>query len=142
MSTAKTAAEKSQFLLNLKAARKEGVVFKQKDAPYTAGRPASGGAWMKHKFTTTGSFMVCRINPDKRSVGVEHHGIEIGNVTIPANKEVPKLGDVVEIRYLYAFKGGSLYQPVFLNVRDDLEPSDCILQQLKYRAEESEETDG
>jgi len=145
--TAKTTAEKSQLLLNLKAARKEGVVFKQKDAPYTSGRPASGGTWMKHKFTITGSFIVCRLNADKRSVGLEvkdgRRGIEIGNVTIPANKSVPTLGGVIEVRYLYAYKGGSLYQPVFLNVRDDIAPKECTVKQLKYKAENSEEeTDG
>jgi hypothetical protein len=31
---------------------------------------------------------------------------------IPANKEIPKPDDVVEIKYLYAFRGGSIFQPM------------------------------
>jgi len=141
--TVRTAVAKSQKYVALKAARKEGVVFKHPEAPYTAGRPASGGPWWKYKFTTTGSFIVCRVNTDRRSVGLEvrdgRRGIEIGNVTIPPNAAVPKLGTIVEVRYLYAFKGGSLYQPVFLGVRDDLTPCDCTVRQLKFKADNSDE---
>jgi bifunctional non-homologous end joining protein LigD len=139
----KSAAAKAQKYLDLKQWQKEGVVFKRHDAPYEAGRPASGGSWRKFKFVTTGSFIVCRLNPDKRSVGLEvrdgRRGIEIGNVTIPPNAEVPKLGAIVEVRYLYAFKGGSLFQPVHLGVRDDLTPRACTVSQLKYRADNAEE---
>src|SRR5206468_2865830 len=107
------------------------------------GRPASGGMWLKFKFTTTGSFIVRRLNPDRRSVGLEvrdgRNGVEIGNVTIPSNATVPRLGSIVEVRYLYAFKGGSLYQPVFLGVRDDLTSRDCTVRQLKFKADDSDE---
>jgi len=48
----------------------------------------------------------------------------VGNVTIPSNHEVPQVGDIVEVRYLYYFRGGSLYQPVYLGKRSDLEKSD------------------
>lgn len=141
--TIRTKERKTQKYLDLKTARREGVVFKRHDARYVAGRPASGGLWRKFKFTTTGSFIVCRLNRDKRSVGLEvrdgRHGIEIGNVTIPPNAELPKLGAIVEVRYLYAFRGGSLYQPVYLGVRDDLTPRACTVRQLKYRADTAEE---
>lgn len=141
--TAKTTVAKTQKYIALRQARKEGVVFKRHDAPYKAGRSASGGAWLKYKFTTTGSFIVCRVNPGKRSVGLEvrdgTRGVEIGNVTIPVNAGVPKLGAIVEVRYLYAFKGGSLFQPVYLGLRDDLSPRDCSMRQLKYRAADTEE---
>jgi len=30
--------------------------------------------------------------------------VSVGNVTIPPNKEIPKPGDVVETRYLYAHR--------------------------------------
>jgi bifunctional non-homologous end joining protein LigD len=140
--TAVHQTQKSKLLLKLRGASKEGVVFKRHDAPYTAGRPASGGTWLKYKFTATGSFLVSTIN-DKRSVGLEVcdgiERIQVGNVTVPANKKVPKLGDIIEVRYLYAFRGGSLFQPVFLHVRDDLETNECRLSQLKYKAERSDE---
>jgi bifunctional non-homologous end joining protein LigD len=141
--TVRTTVAKSQKYIALRTGRKEGVVFKHPDAPYTAGRPASGGTWLKFKFTTTGSFIVCRVNADRRSVGLEvrdgPRGIEIGNVTIRTNAAVPKLGTIVEVRYLYAFKGGSLFQPVYLGSRDDLTPRDCTVRQLKFKAEDSDE---
>ncbi|WP_167365759.1 hypothetical protein [Pseudomonas saponiphila] len=39
--------------------------------------------------------------------------VSVGNCTVPANKSTPAIGSLVEIRYLYAHKGGSLFQPVF-----------------------------
>src|SRR5205814_886060 len=129
-------------LSKLRGGNREGVVFKRHDAPYRAGRPASGGPWLKHKFTTSGSFIVSTIN-EKRSVGLEvsdgKERVQVGNVTVPVNKKVPKLGEIIEVRYLYAFKGGGLFQPVFLYVRDDLEAKDCVLGQLKYKVDDTDE---
>jgi ATP-dependent DNA ligase len=113
----------------------EGVVFKHKDAPYTAGRPASGGAQLKYKFVETASVLVTAIN-EQRSVGIgfiDHPGTA-GNVAIPSNHSVPKIGAVVEVRYLYAMpESHALYQPVYLGERDDIEPSECSRGQLKFR---------
>jgi len=64
-------------------------------------------------------------------------------VTIPANQPIPKAGDVLEVRYLYSFPGGSLFQPVCLGQRDDIETSACTLSQLKYKAAgEDDEANG
>ena len=54
------------------------------------------------------------------------------------NFDIPKHGDVVEIRYLYAYEGGSLFQPVYLGVRDDLDKEACKIEQLKYKSIETE----
>ena len=63
--------------------------------------------------------------------------VSCGNVTIPANHQIPPVGAVAEIRYLYAFRDSlSLYQPVYLGLRDDVEPGECLVSQLKYKAEE------
>ena len=43
-------------------------------------------------------------------------------------------GDVAVVRYLYAFDGGSLYQPQWHGVRTDKSPSECTIDQLKYAA--------
>jgi ATP-dependent DNA ligase len=65
-----------------------------------------------------------------------------GNCTIPANHEVPPVGAVCEIKYLYARKAtGALYQPVFLSVRDDVDWRDCSVAQLKYKAGDNDDTD-
>jgi bifunctional non-homologous end joining protein LigD len=116
---------------------KEGVVFKNKNAPYIPGRPNSGGTQLKYKFCETASFIVTKVN-DKRSVMlILFDGDKVrpaGNVTIPPNHDMPNPGDVVECRYLYAFKeSGSIYQPVFLGVRDDIQHTECTTAQLKYK---------
>jgi bifunctional non-homologous end joining protein LigD len=113
----------------------EGVVFKHKDAPYTAGRPASGGPQLKYKFVETASVIVTAINR-QRSIGigfVDRPGTS-GRVSIPANHPIPQVGSVVEIRYLYAIpESHALYQPVYLGERDDIDPSECVCSQLKFR---------
>jgi bifunctional non-homologous end joining protein LigD len=134
------ATDKADNLNALKAHRAEGVVFKRADAPYTVGRPASGGPQVKHKFVDTLSAVVTTVN-DKRSIAVSlHDGSDwapMGNVSIPANHDIPVEGSVVEVRYLYALPGGSLYQPVYLGVRDDIEAQECVTAQLKFKAEEN-----
>ena len=128
--------EKERLFSKLKEDQTEGVVFKKQEAPYQAGRPNSGGTQLKFKFYETASVIVSVIN-DKRSVGMslieEGKEIFVGNVTISPKKEVPKLHEVIEVRYLYAYKGGSLYQPTFLEVRDDIERAECLMGQLKFK---------
>ena len=143
VTTCWTPTEKRTLLKALQAAQKEGIVFKNLDAPYTPGRPASGGAQLKYKFYATASAVVNKLNA-QRSVEVRlfngHSWQVAGNVTIPANHPVPPVGAVVELRYLYAFReSGVLYQPTYLGVREDLRPEDCRTGQLKYKADTGEE---
>jgi bifunctional non-homologous end joining protein LigD len=58
----------------------------------------------------------------------------VGNVTIPPNHTVPANGSIVEVRYLYAFPGGSVFQPVYLGQRDDVTRRECHVSQLKLKA--------
>ena len=121
----------------------EGVVFKKADGQYVAGRPASGGSQVKCKFYVTCTCQVASQN-DQRSVRLRllddaGQAVGVGNVTIPPNKAIPAAGALVEIRYLYAYQGGALYQATYLGERDDLSPGDCVLGQLKYKAEGGEE---
>ena len=51
---------------------------------------------------------------------------------------VPSVGAVVEVRYLYAVPDGSLNQPVYLGVRHDVEPHECVVSQLKFKRDEEE----
>jgi bifunctional non-homologous end joining protein LigD len=138
--TAFSPAQKAILMKELKRDNKEGIVFKRLDAPYTPGRPNSGGAQLKHKFCATLSAVVARIN-DKRSVEVrllnEEGWQPAGNVTIPANAEIPLVGQVVEIRYLYAFRdSGAMFQPIYLGKRSDVAQMECSTKQLKFKAGE------
>lgn len=119
----------------------EGVVFKRLDAPYTVGRPSSGGDALKFKFTTTATFRVRATNATKRSVAMEMTDtegvwIDVGNVTIPPNHAVPPVGEICEARYLYAYRGGALFQPVYCGTRADQDDTDCGVSQLQYKGEE------
>lgn len=130
---------KKELFESLVEQNKEGIVFKKLDAKYNTGRPASGGNYLKHKFYATASCIVEDHN-NKRSVSLclisEEKVISVGNVTIPVNFDIPSKGDVVEIKYLYAYKGGSLYQPIYLGKRSDIDKEECVLTQLKYKSEE------
>jgi bifunctional non-homologous end joining protein LigD len=136
--TAYTTPEKVVLLERMKREQREGIVCKRLDAPYTAGRPNSGGTQLKHKFVATASFVVNRVN-GKRSVSLTLFNggkiVPAGNVTIPPNHTIPKVGAIVKVRYLYAFKeSGIIYQPVYLGQRTDVDSGDCLVKQLKFKS--------
>lgn len=136
--TALNLAEKAELLDKLRRENREGVVFKNLSAAYVAGRPASGGNNLKHKFYATASFIVNKVN-GKRSVSLMlfdgHKVVPAGNVTIPPNLTSPVIGTVVEVRYLYAFReSGCIFQPVYLGKRTDITAEECKVAQLKYKA--------
>lgn len=138
--TAYTKKEKQELYDELVKREAEGIVFKRKDAPYTAGRPASGGNCLKHKFYAEATFIVASLTKGKRSVGLELVGengerVGVGKVTIPPNKEVPKVGDFVEVKYLYAYRGGAIFQSEYKWKRKDCDLTDATMKQLKYKPE-------
>jgi len=128
--TAFTEDERRALLQTIKAERGEGIVFKNASARYAPGRAASGGDALKHKFTASATCCVVSHNRGKRSVLVAVHNdtadasapyslIEIGNVSIPPNRDIPPPGSLFEVEYLYAFLGGALFQPVYKGLRAD-----------------------
>lgn len=125
-----TPASKRLAFKQLEAKGVEGIVFKRLSSLYTVGRPASKGNQLKYKFTETCTVQVSGLVPGKRSVFVSALNgktlIELGKVTVLPNFDVPKIGDLIEVEYLYRHVHGALYQPVFLGVRDDLDGPDQI----------------
>lgn len=143
-----TEADKRALYERLKKECKEGIVFKRLAAPYKPGRPSRGGDMLKYKFTATCSCMVIKGRDGKRSIALalnEVSGprsikvVKVGNCTVLSGQPIPKVGDIVEVRYLYAFKGGSLYQPVLIGIRDDIDEVACDINQLKYKAESDDD---
>jgi bifunctional non-homologous end joining protein LigD len=137
--TAFTTGEKTELWQQLRRENREGIVFKRLDAPYMPGKPNSGGTQLKFKFVATLSAIVAKVNI-QRSVEIGllkgRSLISCGNVTIPANHDIPKIGTVVEVRYLYAYREShALYQPVYLGPREDVDPGECLASQLKFKAE-------
>jgi bifunctional non-homologous end joining protein LigD len=136
--TAFSPKEKRALLSSLKKEGAEGVVAKKVNSAYTSSRPASGGPALKFKFYKTATVKVSAITEKKRSVQVSvldgDNFIDVGAVTIPPNHNVPNAGELVEVRYLYAYRGGSLYQPTYLGVRKDLDENEAVISQLEYKA--------
>jgi len=130
--------QKRQVFELVKNAKGEGVVFKRWQAAHSVGRPNSGGDHLKFKFVESATLFVYSQNTTKRSVQVaafDQDGNEVllGNVTVPPNHEVPEVGAVVEVEYLYAFENGSIYQPVYRGKRVDQSMDDCKVSQIKYK---------
>src|ERR1039458_1076721 len=103
------------------------------------GGGAAEASGSNHRRRPTLKAVVARINA-RRSVEIGlfqgRSLVSCGNVAIPANHQIPRVGAIVEVRYLHAFKeSGVLYQPVYLGPRDDVDPGECLVSQLKFKAE-------
>lgn len=139
VSTSVDPNDKLETYEELLSSKCEGVVFKDMDAPFNPGRPNSGGPQLKFKFVESASFVVKGINT-KRSVTLGLYDgdklVPAGNVTIPPNHHIPEVGEVCDVKYLYCFKeSGSIYQPVYLGRREDIQATECVVGQLKYKSE-------
>lgn len=137
--TAFTREEKLALYTRIMDEGGEGVVFKRKSAAYTEGRPNSGGDQFKLKFVESASCVVMETTIGKRSVKFGLYDganfVEYGKVTIPPNQPIPSTSDIIEVRYLYAYRNGALFQPVYLGLRNDIAESECDVSQLKFKQE-------
>lgn len=142
---AKTTESKKSLYQSMINSEQEGVVFKLASAPYTQGRPNSGGTQLKRKFIEQASILVIEKNQDRRSVLMglyDERGdlVPVGNCTIPPNHKIPSAGEIADVSYLYAFKGGSIFQPTWVGVRDDISSEDCRMDQLKFKSQDANTT--
>lgn len=127
------------FVEKLRDENAEGFVKKRRDGLYD--QAARNNDQVKYKFLDTVSCVVEKQNEGKRSVSLrmfddQGNGVNVGNVTIPSNADIPAAGAFVEIEYLYAYEEGSLFQPVFKCVRTDIDETDCCLSTRKIKREE------
>lgn len=128
--------KKRQVLYNFLMSGAEGVVFKDLRAPWKVGR---SGVDFKVKFQNTATLLVLKKNEQSsirvaarllnEAGGDEGALIVVGDVTIPQNREVPPIGSLVEVQYLYATRAKNrltphLYQPVLVRVREDVSVAD------------------
>lgn len=123
---------------SLLAKKKEGIVFKRLMAPYT---PGKGNDQFKFKFYAEISVIVEEGRAGKASIGmslINSTGQRefVGYCTCCLSP-LPPIGSIAEIKYLYmANVGGSLYQPSFKELRDDVDANECTISQVKYKAPE------
>lgn len=129
VATAWDVAEKRTMYSDAHKHSWEGLMFRHVLGPYTPGRAC---VLLKHKLWATATCRVLTVNKS-RSVQIallDDKGLDtpVGNVTIPVNQPVPNPYDLVEVRYLYCLPGGSLYQPVCLGIRNDVDEADLLSQ--------------
>jgi len=128
--------EKKANFERIKHAKGEGVVFKNIHSHHSAGRPNSGGPHLKYKFTESVTCIVDRVSNTRRSVALallDGRGalVPVGSVTVPVNMAFPRVAELVEVRYLYRYENGSLFQPVLLGTRSDAIWDECTLAQIR-----------
>lgn len=144
--TAKTKAQKQVLFQAMKDGNYEGLVFKRKGSKYVPGRPASGGNAIKFRFLKNASFRVASQSDTKRSVHIEvldanGQWIGKGKVSIPANYAIPAVGAVVDVKYVYAYKGGALAQPRYEGERDDVDAQECLESRLVFKRDDDEDSE-
>lgn len=139
--TAFTAADKRELFETLQQQNAEGIVFKTTHAPYTPGRPASGGTQLKYKFIKSADVVITENVGNAYQMAVYQGdrlravGKVFAGTTNASRAELDeRLGDgetpVVEVQYLYATDDDILYQPVFVRFRPDKSADDCSIEQL------------
>jgi len=117
-------------------AGKEGIVFKRADAPYKPGNGKNLDQ-VKFKFVESATVEVAAVHASKRSVTVQVYDdagnvVTLGSVSIGVDKDIPALGDIVEVQYLYCM--ASLIQSVYIGKRTDQNRASCTVAQLKYKS--------
>jgi bifunctional non-homologous end joining protein LigD len=147
--TAMTTKAKRDFVKKMHGTNAEGFVCKNRNAAYAGGR---AGQHFKCKFVATASFIVGP-KPDKKADD-GHRSIAVylldgnqprfmGTVGVPDRYPLPRVEQIVEVRYLYCHPGpeGKLIQAKYFGkVRDDVAVADCCVSQLKVKAGDSEST--
>lgn len=137
----KSYVEFCEYIEDAKERNEEGVVIRVGSTKYLPGKPNTGGGLYKLKFKESATCRVEFIHPTKSSVGLElfdeakQQWVSVGNTTIYPNSTFPSADDIIEVEYLYAYPGGSLYQPVFKGPRPDIDEDAAVLSQLKYKKE-------
>jgi bifunctional non-homologous end joining protein LigD len=148
--TAMTTKAKRDFVKKMPSANAEGFVCKNRNAVYAGGR---AGQHFKCKFVATASFIVGP-KPDKKADD-GHRSIAVylldgnrprfmGTVGVPDRYPLPRVEQIVEVRYLYCHPGpeGKLIQAKYFGkVRDDVAVADCCVTQLKLKANADDSTE-
>lgn len=126
-----TKDEKEAAVFELLGKGAEGVVFKNRLAPYQPGR---AGQHFKLKFENTATVRVRSVDLNRNSARIEMldrgHWVEVSGIKI--DRSLVKTGDHIEVRYASASTSKHLVQPVFVRLRTDVSDEDCSTEQLKF----------
>lgn len=134
---AKTEEQKAELVISLVRERAEGAMFKQRSACYVPGKRVD--AVKKMKIVETADVVVMELQREGKPLAVTvgmmspaGELVEVCGCKVPeAVAATLEVNDVIEVRYLYATKDNKLTQPVFLRVRTDKTPEECVMD-MKY----------
>lgn len=133
--SASTPEDKLALYELMRLSHAEGVMVKRFDGAYQVdGRRTAD--LRKVKFINTADCVVTRIGVDgKENAELSIAGVKVGKCSLIGKPPV-KVGDVVEVIYLYATDDDRLYQPRLTRVRTDKGPHECSMDQLVYTSKE------
>lgn len=131
----RTEADKRDLFEAVQISGGEGVIAKQVDALYEPGKRVK--TVRKLKFVQTADVIITSVNrPDaqhgsaKLAVTTEFGMKPVGACSLIGKPNV-KVGDVIEVAFLFFTDAGTLYQPRMLKIRDDKAAAECTLDQFR-----------
>jgi predicted DNA-binding WGR domain protein len=127
-------AAKRELLATAQADNREGIILRDADAAYAPGRRSSGLLRVKFVREVDAHVVEIATSTGKQNAALavyDDHGgaVAIGRVST-IGKGTIKVGDVVEVRFLYTV-GDRLYQPRIVRVRTDKLGAECSARQLE-----------
>jgi len=131
-----TPIEKHRLLARVEDNNGEGVIIKDRSAPYEPGVRVSHS--FKCKIVRTADVVVMEVNrPDPKhgsiTFGVYNDLGRLERLSSCSAIGKPEVhpGDVIEVAYLAWTPGGGLREPRMTRVREDQAPADCRLDQFR-----------
>lgn len=132
---------KAEFVLKVFDEDGEGVIFKDRDAPYSPGKRTA--KFTKIKFTQDVDCRVTKIKTDGKDnitvalLNPAGKWIDVAEVTaLAGDGGLIAVDDVVTVKYLYAMwrdpEHPRLYQPTLPRIRDDKPVGECTFDQLRF----------
>lgn len=130
---AKDEEKKKELTFRVLKSGGEGVILKNKEAPYRPG--VRSHDMLKVKFVSEAEVIVSEVGrKGKDSLRLhiyrDNQLVEVGACS-SIGKEPVEVGDVITVRYLYLGADERLVQPRMMRKREDKEAQDCTWGQLK-----------
>lgn len=132
-----TLDEKADMIHRIDVGRGEGLVAKRLDSTYQEG--VRSRDWIKLKRHHTIDCVVTWLGDPKHNMGLavyrDGNLVDVGECgTLTGEGLAAKVGDVVEVRVLYASDSGRLVQPTLPKLRADKQPHECTWDQIEAAA--------
>lgn len=134
-------SEKKQFLDTLEERGVEGGIFRNIHEAYVEGRSEHS---VKVKFVKSADVIVHRVSPGSSAefgvYNVNEDGVlsefrPIGSTSLIGKEDV-RVGDVIEVKYLY-WTGSAMIQPTLVRVREDKKHGECTTEQFPEYSREA-----